>query len=95
MAKTFIATTLSVSIALMQFFLLIPVWGSVFGPDSFDKLFYLGLSGVIILILLLVAMIIYPEMPLKKAILGTLIGVGVVLVLDIILFIWAYNNSAF
>lgn len=95
MERGVIGTLLEAAIVLMQFVVLIPLWGRLFGPDSFFNLSLTGFSGVVILIVLLAATVLYPEMPLRKAVRITALCVAAAIAWDILLFVWAYNNHAF
>ncbi len=93
MGKAVIGTLLGISIALMQFVLLLPVWMFLFGPLDNEMIFIPGVFGGIILIMLLLSMILYRQMPLKKSVLGTLIGAGACLIIDTVYFVLAYWNG--
>lgn len=95
MAKAVVGTLLGISIALMQFVLLLPVWGLIFTYNNVGTFLILGIFGAIVLTMLLISMIFYPSMPLKKAILGTLIGAGVCLGIITVYYVLAYNNGWF
>lgn len=93
MAKAIVGVLLGISIALMQFALLFPLWGLIFTYNNVSTFLSFGVFGAILLILLLISMISYPNMPLKKAILGTLIGAGICLGTTTVYYALAYFNG--